>query len=120
MRPLLLAPFLAAFASIAAPYASAADFSRPNVIFQELHPYLCFERLGSAKLSLFGCDDDVSADPFILGRAVEENRRTLFPSRPAYAAHAASRFARLAGKFMGRVDAATLGSFRFRFVVILE
>ena len=113
----LLLSALVAVLPPAASAADASDFQRPAMFFQQMGPYFCFENRG--RLSLFGCDDDVSVDPFLLSQPVERASAQLFPIRRPQA-HVASRFANLAGKFMGRVDAATVGSFRFRFVVILE
>ena len=52
--------FFAIFALVppAASAADAADFQRPAMYFQQVHPYACFERVGAGSLSLFGCDDD--------------------------------------------------------------
>lgn len=97
---------------------------KPTLWIQELTTDLCHERPYGAGLALFSCQGGFGIDLFSISENASDQDLgdNFLPSRevPNRKVAAMTKFSLLAGKFMGRVDAATLGQWRLRFVVILK
>jgi hypothetical protein len=109
---------------LAASTAYAQPSEKPTLWIQEFTTDLCHERPYGASLALFSCQGVFGIDLFSVSeRASDQDLSGSFlPSReaPSRKIAAVTKFSLLAGKFMGRVDAATMGQWRLRFVVILK
>ena len=101
--------------------AYADSFQRPTLWIREVTTDLCHERPYGAGLTFFNCQNSFGINLLSFGGSPNETfAETFLSSKAPTHKAAATRFALLAGKFMGRVDAAVLGQWRLRFVVILK
>lgn len=116
--------FIAVLLMLAASSAYAQPSQKPTLWIQEFTTDLCHERPYGAGAALFSCKGVFGIDQFSVSEDMQDQSASgifLLPREPGSNKTAAvTRFSLLAGKFMGRVDAATLGQWRLRFVVILK